>query len=99
MHTPPRAILVLTLLCSLALLLSAAVGTVVGLLGQEYFFAGFELVLVVSAVIGIFVGLGKFNQGPSIAIVWLVMSSWKAVVTARTSRAGLFVTVPARSTF
>jgi hypothetical protein len=68
MHAPPRFILMLTLIGSAALLVSAAVGTIAGLRGQEYFFAGFELVLAISGFIGVFIGMGRFNQGPSVAI-------------------------------
>ncbi|MFG0257853.1 MAG: hypothetical protein ACF8GE_08135 [Phycisphaerales bacterium JB043] len=71
MHPPARFILVLTLVCAIVLLLSSLAGSVGALVAQEYYMAGFELVLVASALIGIFIGLGRFNDGPSVAIACL----------------------------
>ncbi|MHC4976463.1 MAG: hypothetical protein ACYTF7_07635 [Planctomycetota bacterium] len=68
MHTPPRLILVTTLVCSIVVMLSAIAGAIGGLRGQDYYFAGFETVLIVCGCIGIFIGLGRFNDGPSVAI-------------------------------
>lgn len=66
---PPRIILALTLLISAGLAVSAAYGLWSALSGQIWAQAGFEALLLIAGVFGALTGLGKFREGPAMALI------------------------------
>ncbi len=72
MPPPSRPALLLALVLSALVLLSAVAGATISLLNQPkpaWFALAFELTIIVAAAMGCLVGLGRFRQGPALALL------------------------------
>lgn len=67
MPPTPRILLLLVLLASLLCALTAVGGIVLGVIGQAWFVLAFEIVVLISGLMGVLVGIGKFRDAPALA--------------------------------